>query len=116
VYEHDTPEGEDFTVHSALAEPNAQTLRKDRSGGSFTVTLGDTHIPAFLSNGVLYLQAPLGLFFEAFAEDLPAFLRDMEIRISDSRGTPFSLNSDGRPVSLAGLAEPSVVSNRRRRR
>ena len=116
MYEHDTPEGEDFTVHTALAEPNAQTLRKDRSGGSFTVTIGDTDLPAFLSNGVLCIQAPVGLFFEAFAEDLPAFLRDMEVRISDSRGTSFSLNSDGRPVSLKGLAEPRVVSNRRWRR
>jgi hypothetical protein len=116
VYEHDTPEGEDFTVHTAVAQPHAQTLRKDRSGGPFTVTLGDTDLPAFLSDGVLCIQAPLRLLFEAFAEDFSAFLRDLEIRISDSRGTPFSLDCHGRPVSLPGLAEPRVVSNRRWRR
>jgi hypothetical protein len=111
---HDSGPGDDVYVTEQVAD--AQTLREDRRGGSFTVTLGDTNLPAFLSNGVLYIQAPLGHIFQAFAEVLPAFLRDMEVRISDQRGTPFSLNSDGRPVSLQGLAEPRVVSNRRWRR
>lgn len=108
--------GDGYEFHSTVQIENAEALREDRRGGSFTVTIGNTDIPAFVSNGVLYLQAPLGLFFEAFAEDLPAFLHDMEVRISDSRGTAFSLNCHGAPVSLAGLAEPRVVSNRRRRR
>jgi hypothetical protein len=111
---HDSGPGDEVYITEQIAD--VETLRKDGRGGSFKVTIGDVDIPAYLSNGVLYLQAPLGLFFEAFAEDLPSFLRDMEVRISDSRGTAFSLNSDGRPVSLKGLAEPRVVSNRRWRR
>ena len=114
-YEHDDT-GEGVVVHSPITESDVEAFRKNRPGGSFTVTIGNTDIPAFVSNGVLYLQAPLGLFFEAFAEDLPAFLRDMEIRISDARGATFSLDCHGAPVSLAGLAEPRVVRNRRWRR
>jgi hypothetical protein len=116
MYEVHHESGDGYEFHSTVQIEDAAALRKDGRDGPFTVTIGDTDLPAFLSNGVLYLQAPLGLFFEAFAEDLPAFLRDMEIRISDSRGRPFSLNSDGRPVSREGLAEPRVVSNRRWRR
>jgi hypothetical protein len=116
MYQHDTYAGISDTVHTSLAVEDAEALRKDRQSGTFKVTIGDVDLPAYLSNGVLFVQAPLGLFFEAFAEDLPAFLRDMEVRISDSWGTAFSLNCDGRPVSLAGLAEPRVVSNRRWRR
>lgn len=114
-YEHDDA-GDGVIVHTPISESDAETLRKDRSGGAFTVSIGDTDIPAFVSSGKLYLQAPLGLFFEAFAENLPEFIRDMEVRISDSRGSPFSLDSNGRPVSLAGLAIPSLVPNRWRGR
>lgn len=114
-YEHDDA-GEGVIVHTPIPQSDAEAFRKNQPGGSFTVTIGNTDLPAHLSYGVLYIQAPLGLIFEAFAEDLPAWLRDMEVRISDSRGAPFSLNPDGRPVSLAGLAEPRVVRNRRWRR
>lgn len=109
-YEHDDA-GDGHIVHTAISEPNAQTLRQDRRGGSFTVTIGDVDLPAFVSHGVLYLEAPLGRVFEAFAENISEFLRDMEVRISDSRGTAFSLDSNGHPVSIAGLAEPRVVRN-----
>lgn len=114
-YEHDD-QGEGHIVHTPISESDAEALRKDRRLRPFTVTIGNTDLPAILSHGVLCVQAPLGLIFEAFAEDLPAWLRDMEVRISDSWGTAFSLNPDGRPVSLAGLAEPRVASNRRWRR
>ena len=114
-YEHDDA-GDGNVIHTALSEPHAQTLRQDRRGGSFTVAIGDVDLPAFVSNGVLYLEAPIGLVFEAFAENLPDFLRDMEVRISDSRCTAFSLDSNGHPVSRAELAEPRVVPNRRWRR
>lgn len=114
-YEHDDA-GEGVIVHTPISESDVETFRDDGQAGTFKVSIGDTDIPAFVSSGKLYLQAPLGLFFEAFAEDLPAFIRDMEIRISDARGTPFSLDSNGRPVSLAGLAIPSLVPNRWRGR
>jgi hypothetical protein len=111
---HDTWDGD--TVHTTIAVEDAQTLFEDRRGGTFTVTLGDVDLPAFFSHGRLYVQAPLPHIFEAFAENLPAFLRDMEIRISDERGRPFSLDCHGHPVLSTGLAEPRVVSGRRYRR
>lgn len=111
---HDSGPGDE--VFTTVQKSDVEAFRPGRPGGSFTVTIGNTDIPAYVSNGVLYLQAPLGLFFEAFAENLSDFLRDMEIRISDSRGTAFSLDSHGHPVSLAGLAEPRMVRNRRWRR
>lgn len=111
---HDAGDGD--TVHTTLAVEDAAEVRTSGPQQSFTVTIGDVDLPAIFSNGVLYLQAPLPLIFEAFAEDLPDFLRDMEARISDSRGRSFSLDCDGRPVLSAGLAISSLVPNRGFRR
>jgi hypothetical protein len=98
---------------ASISRANAQDVREDRHAGDFIVTLGDVDLPAFVSAGQLYVQAPLPHIFKAFAENISAFVSDMEIRVSDSRGTTFPLDSDGRPVHGAELVEPSVVSDRR---
>lgn len=108
---HESGSSDDVLEAFTLAD--AETLREDRFVGPFKVTIGDVDLPAVFSNGQLNVQASLPLLFQAFAEDLPAFLRDMEVRISDKRGRAFSLNCDGRPVLVEGLAEPRVVSGRR---
>jgi hypothetical protein len=96
-------------VHETEQGEDAPTIRLRRSRGALTVTVGDVDLPAFVSNGQLYIQAPLPLVFEAFAESLSDFIRDMEIGVSGAGGRSLSLDRDGRPVFGAGVAKPRVV-------
>lgn len=89
-----------------------EAFRADSPDCTFTVVVGNTDLPSFISNGILYVQAPLPLIFEAFAEDLPAFVSDMEVRVSTKGGPAFSLDRDGRPIPSATVAEQGVVRNR----
>ena len=107
-------QGEAYTwggevVHTSESEPHVAVIRHNRQGRGYTVTIGNTDLPAIISDGKLYVQAPLGLVFEAFAEDFSAFVRDMEIRVSTPWGAPLSLDSDGRPVSRPRVAKSRVV-------
>lgn len=104
---HDTWEGD--AVHTTQQITDAQALREDFEGAAFTITVGNTDLPAFVSDGKLYVQAPLPLVFKAFAENLSDFISDMEIRVSDARGRPLSLDRNGRPIYRAPMAESSVV-------
>ncbi len=105
--QHDTWDGQ--TIHATVQIADAQDIRDNRQDCHLTVTVGNTDLPAFLSNGVLYVQAPLGLFFEAFAENVSDFIRDMEIRVSDSRGRALPLDGNGRPLHRKRVANSGVV-------
>lgn len=96
-------------VHEAESIEDAPPFRNNEPRGAFIVTVGNVDLPAYVSNGTVYLQAPLPLIFEAFAESLPDFVRDLEVRISDTRGRPFSLNRNGRPFPGQRLAVSGVV-------
>ena len=111
---HHTWDGE--TVFTTQSVAHAATLRQDRQSGALTVTIGNTDLPAFVSDGRLYIQAPLPLVFEAFAEDLSAFVRDLEVRVSSQGGATLSLDSNGRPVHRAPVAQSSMVRSGRQRR
>lgn len=104
---HDTWDGD--AIHATVQIADAQNIRDNRQECALTVTIGNTDLPAFLSSGVLYIQAPLGLFFEALAEDISEFIRDLEIRVSDKRGRALPLDGDGRPVHRARVAKSRVV-------
>ena len=97
-------------ILSTLAEQDAQAVRDSGSDCTLTVTIGNTDLPAFVSGGRLYIQAPLPHVFRAFAEDLSEFISDMEIRVSTAGGASLSLDSDGYPVSGAPVAFQSLVS------
>lgn len=96
-------------VHASITAANAETFRSDRPRCPWTVTIGDVDLPAYISDGKLYIQAPLPHVFEAFAEDVSDFIRDMEIRVSNAGGATLSLDRDGRPVYGAAMAQSSVV-------
>jgi hypothetical protein len=102
-------------VHQTEQVEDAAPLRNYRPRNSFVVTIGNTDLSAFVSDGVVYIQAPLTHIFEAFAEDISAFIRDLEVRISDAGGSSLSLDSDGRPVYGKAVAESRVVRGRRER-
>lgn len=96
-------------ILAQIKESDAEKIRSDRPRCPWTITIGNTDLPAFISDGKLYVQAPLPRVFEAFAEDLSAFIGDLEIRVSRAGCTAFSLDSDGRPVYGSCLAEQSLV-------
>lgn len=74
-----------------------------------TVTIGNTDLPGYLHEGCVYVETPLRLVFEALAEDLPAFVRDMEIGISSPWGAALSLDRDGCAVYRETVAVEGVV-------
>jgi hypothetical protein len=99
-------------VLSKVTSAYAATLRDGEQDSTWTVTIGNTDLPAFISDGILYVQAPLPHIFQAFAEDLSDFLSDLEVRVSRAGGSTFSLDSDGRPIPGSTMAQPRVVPNR----
>ena len=98
-------------IQRSQSPAHAPVLRHVAKGGLIEVVIGDTHLPAFVSSGILYIQAPLPHIFKAFAEDLSYELRGMEIRISNEGGPALSLDGDGRPVHSKGMAFEGVVSD-----
>lgn len=96
-------------VQRTKPKTNAPVLRHVEPGGLIEVVIGDTHLPAFVSDGILYVQAPLPHIFKAFAEDLSYELRSMETRISREGGSALSLDGDGRPVHSKGMAFEGLV-------
>lgn len=102
-------------VLASLARTDAQMRGAPGYVGDWTITIGDVDLPAFISDGILYVQAPLPSVFKAFAEDVSEFICDMEIRVSKEGGPAFSLDSNGRPVPGTPVAKPLVVRRRRQR-
>lgn len=100
--------------HETESESDAEEVRSDRPDCAYTVTIGHVDIPAFVSNGRLYIQAPLPLVFEAFGENLSDFIRDLEIGVSNAWGRALPLNSDGITVYGAAVAESSMVRRGRK--
>jgi len=58
--------------------------------------LSDVDLPAFVSNGYVYIQAPLPLVFQAFGEDLPTSCAIWKLEYQQ-RAPTLSLGSDGVP-------------------
>jgi hypothetical protein len=113
--EHDDA-GEGHIIHTTLSRADAAYLRDHSSWCVLKITIGDVDLPAYVSDGKLYIQAPLGHILEAFASDLSAIIRDLEIRVSGAGGSTFSLDSDGRPVHGETVAFASVVRSVRDKR
>lgn len=86
--------------------PNLGTVRQVLH---IEVVIRDAHLPAFFSDGILYVQAPLGHVLEAVTAGFSPRLGDMEIRITTPWGWTLSLDSDGRAVHSSAMAQQSVV-------
>ena len=96
-------------VHETESVEDAETLRDYGPLSHLAVTVGNVDLPARVVGGLVYVQAPLPLIFEAFAEDLSAWVRDMEVRVSAKGGAPLSLDCDGRLLFGSRVAKSRVV-------
>jgi len=98
-------------VLASVKAANAQKVRDSGFDRAVTVTIGHIDLPGFVSNGQLYVQTPLPLIFQAFAENVSDFVRDMEVRVSIEGGGSLPLDSNGRAILGETMVEPSVVSD-----
>jgi hypothetical protein len=95
---------------------NAKAGRANRTWFAFTVTIRDVDLPAFFSDGTIYIQAPLALVCDAFDADIPAIKRDLETGVSKARGTPLPPVDLRNPVPGTPLGGQSVVRDSGERR
>lgn len=107
---HNAEEQSGFDSH-VLTEESGEDAENYRDYGwvtACTITIGNVDLPAFVLDGLVYIQAPLPDIFEAFAEDISAFVRDLEARVSEAGGTALSLDSVGRAIFGASVAGKGV--------
>lgn len=101
--EKETRIGDD--VLQAIALAVAEAMRDDSESQAFIFSLCDVDLPAFVRDGTLYVQAPLPLIFDAFAAYVSDGLSHLEARISEARRSALALDSDGRAIHRAPVAE-----------
>lgn len=107
---HNAEEQSGFHSHVQPQEPRADAA-EDLTVGfvtACTISIGNVDLPAFVSDGVVYIQAPLPDIFEAFAEDLSAFISDLEVRVSEAGSAALSLDRHGRAFYRAAVARTRV--------
>lgn len=78
-------------VEVAAAEANVPM----RQRANLKVIIGDTYLPGYLSDGKLYVQAPLGLIWKALTTAVSQNITNMEVRISGARGAALPLDGAG---------------------
>ena len=103
-------------VLSKVTRSDAAENRNHRQDGHYIVTIGHVDLPAYVSNGVLYVQAPLAYIFEALGEDISEFISDMEVRVSKARRSALSYDRPGRAIYRSRVVGAGVVRNRGGRR
>lgn len=96
-------------IQQAIKVPNVTQDSDGRPYGPVCVTIGNVDLSGYVLAGVFYVQAPLSLIFEAFAEDLSEFVSDMEIRISAARRASFSPARLRAAVYRARMARARMV-------
>jgi hypothetical protein len=111
----DTSERYGDFVQQAVALANAEKDSPRRSRRALVVTIGNVDLPAFVSNGLLYVQAPLPRIFDAFAEDISEFLSDLEVGISVARRASFPSARIRRSISRPTVASARLVRRSRER-
>ena len=91
-------------AHAAAEDPSPV-----RQVANFKVSIGDADIPAFISEGKLYVQAPLGYIWKAIAAAISREFGNMEVGISVEGRSALPLDSVGNPVSSAPMAVEGMV-------
>lgn len=80
-----------------------------RSNPNFSIIVRDTHLPCYISEGELYVQAPFRHVVEAIVEAISESFRNLEVGVSIANSAPLSLDRVWGPVSEPRMAEPDVV-------
>jgi len=108
TYEHDEA-GEGVVVHTAFSRADAAYVREHRDFCNLKLTIGDVDLPAYVSNGIVYVQAPFGYLCETFAAHISAIIRDLETRVSGEGSAALSLSRNGCSIHGATMVVARVV-------
>ncbi len=84
-------------------------LRKDKQSIAFTVTLCDVDLPAFISDGRIYIQAPLQELAHAFDTYFSKRRRNLAAGVPKARRPTLSPVDNGRAVHSEGMGESELV-------
>lgn len=109
----ETREGED--LQPQVQRSHVARRRAGRSGPAFEIVIRDTHLPAYISGGRIYVQAPLIDFLQAVGADVSQVFGAMETGVSEA-GSPALSPADlrdsvsGTPVGSESLVPDSGVS------
>lgn len=104
-----THKGPRFIVQCIVQTQDAETVLAGGQKCPLEVVIGHTYLPAFISEGKLYVQAPLGHVVQAVTQEISALFGNLEVGVSGPGSPAFSLDSDGRPLPSAWLAESDLV-------
>jgi hypothetical protein len=88
---------------------NVTDLRAMRRQCSVSITIRHPDLPEGISLGTVYLEGTAGLLLEALETHIPAFLRNLEARISTTRRSALSPDSVWRAVYGEGMAFEGLV-------
>lgn len=103
--------GKDRVIFEALSEQDAAYLREDRPDGAITLSVGDIDVPAFVSDGRVFVEVPLSGFCETLEPSVSIRFSYLEAGISDTWRT--TLPPDSVRCALLGtwLALARMVRN-----
>lgn len=103
---------DDSLILETLSEQDASYLREDRPEGAITLTVGNLDIPAFVSDGRVYVEVPLSGFCETLEPSVSIRFSYLEAGVSDTWRT--TLSPDDPRCALLGtwLALARMVFNR----
>jgi len=100
-------------VLEEIESEDDEDISSDRSICPFVITVCDVDLPAFISNGVFYLQAPLFDVLKACHETLYTGGYGVEVRVSGTWGTALPPADHERAVHRARMAFKSLVRSGR---
>jgi hypothetical protein len=103
-------------LQQEIAEQNAPSVRAMRYSCAITIAICHPDISEDIPLGTVYVRGTPQQLRETFAEDVSEILRDLEIGISETWGTPLSFSRAGRAFYRSRLAIPRVVRHSRKRR
>lgn len=95
---------------------NVTDLRAMRRQCALTLTVRHPDVPEGISLGTFYLAATVGCVLKEIEAHFPAFLSDLETRISEPGSAALSPYRFWSPVLGAPVAGESVVRSRPKRR
>jgi hypothetical protein len=101
--------GQSFYVLATVEVAPSENVESMRQKCNLEVHLGNAYLPAFLSDGILYVQAPLGHVVQAVAKEVSVRLWHLEVRATNEGSATFSLDSDGRPIPSSWVGGADVV-------
>lgn len=96
-------------ILASIPSAYAPQGRYRRLSRALTISIGDVDLPGFVSDGQLYIQAPLPCVFRAFAEDISDFISDLEIRVSAQGCRSLPPAHNGSAAHRARVAKSRVV-------